>query len=238
MLKTTLALVFGATLASCSSDDAKAPAGPVETIDPFCASRPKLQFCEDFDTAELPSQFAEKTETAAKLQLDTRDPESPPRILFAEAYVGAPRAILSRTFDTPGKKFKLFFQAKKLGAAAPDQSVEIAALEYPAIAYRVSVELKNGLPTVFETVGGAAPKALSGVIPFPEDWVSFRFDIVFEEDGSGTATVRFGTEVAVEAPLMPPAEAASPTLSLGIAASKPGPAGWGYFFDNVTFQVE
>ena len=45
-------------------------------FDPFCATRPKIEFCEDFDTDELPGAFSEQTLDSSTMVIDggTRGP--------------------------------------------------------------------------------------------------------------------------------------------------------------------
>jgi hypothetical protein len=67
-------------------------------------------------------------------------------------------------------------------------------------------------------------------------WVSVRFDVDFLEDGTGTATLRFGNDVAAETgALTPPALEGAPRVEVGVLAES---GAWDVRFDNVTVEVD
>jgi hypothetical protein len=244
---------IAATAAACSSSvspdtgaDAGADAAPIAP-EPFCASRPNLDFCEDFDEGSLPGHFTEKTELGGALALDGTTWASASRSLLATATTGAgeTRVVLSKAFAA-GKKLRLFGQVyvDKRG----EQSIsltEIYALSFAqgADTYRVGIAMSgNGGWSAFEEGAASLPAATtfaaSSGVP-DKEWTSVRLDVDFEATGKGTLSVKIGSDMVVEkAALRPPFIGQGPMLSIGLRSSAPVTGEWRVRFDTINLQID
>lgn len=210
--------------------------------DPFCSTRPKLQFCEDFDTAELPGAFSARDEGGGSLTLVDDTSASEPRSLLVTSSGQGP-ALLRHGF-TAGSKFRLFMlvQLGELPApnGAADAQAELGALEFATDGgpYRLGIALGgDGNWFAFESTSGETKKIPVTSPLTTGDWTSVRFDVDFVKGGESTVFVRFGDESVVpHTTITPPFDTAAPSLSLGIAAT--GMPAWKLGIDNVTFQVD
>lgn len=213
--------------------------GAAPGVDPFCATRPVLEFCEDFDEAPLPGRFAETREDGAILTIDEVEPASPPASLLAATVGEAPgTAELVGTFEA-GSRWRLFLQSRM--DALPGEGVEAVlgtyAFEAPDGPYVVSYGVRgSGLWFVREERGGTARDVEATVPVTLERWISVRLDVDLLEDGTGTATLRSGNDAVVTVDdLVPPTDEAAPTVRLGISSTG---GAWAVRFDNVTVEVD
>lgn len=238
-----LFVLLGAPVAGgCSSSEAPPTPGVQTGTDPFCSTRPKLQFCEDFDTLELPGAFSELDEGGGSLTLIDDTSASEPRSLRVESN-GQGAALLRRAF-TAGSKFRLFMLVQLTAPPVPngdaDARAELGALEFPTEGgmYRLGVALAgDGHWFVFESTTGGIRKLPVTAPLTTGDWTSVRFDVDFVKGGESTVFVRFGDESVVpHTAITPPFDTAAPSVALGLAASGMPPMKVG--IDNVTFQVD
>ena len=93
-LRLPLWACFVLALTGCESSESETE-GPSTTvpgiapgIDPFCATRPKIEFCEDFDTDDVPGAFDENITHRATLTLDGEEASSLPRSLSISVEAG------------------------------------------------------------------------------------------------------------------------------------------------------
>ena len=193
-------------------------------VDPFCATRPKIEFCEDFDTADLPGAFEEQTSNSSTMMIDESTASSLPRSLIISVEPGG-RAQLSQTFE-PGGKLRLFgmLYVTELGTG----DVEIASFRLGD--YQVGFGAsEDGRLWAYE---GDARLEGNGSLPLGR-WASFRWDVNIYDDGTGTANLRFGHDIIVETDqLAPPLGAVdSPVAAVGLSSTS---GAWTMQFDTLT----
>lgn len=213
--------------------------GAAPGVDPFCATRPVLEFCEDFDEAALPGRFGAIREDGATLTIDEVDPASPPASLLAATDGEAPgTAALVGAFEA-GSRWRLFLQSRL--DVLPGEGVEAVLGTYTVESaegpYAVSYGVRgSGLWFVREERGGTARDVEATVPVTLGRWISVRLDVDLLEDGTGTATLRSGNDAVVTVDdLAPPTDEAAPTVRLGLASSG---GAWAVRFDNVTVEVD
>lgn len=252
-------LSFGALLlVACSSNDA-APGEPPSDAgttpsdarrETFCATRPVLEFCEDFDVAPLPGGFTSRRENAGTLGVDGATSTSPPSSLLAVVPASASvvgRAQITRTFSE-GTKLRLFVQLHEQQRSRRAKArVDVLAM---GIAGDATYELGIGTDESGAWYGYQRTRGANGapdtVATFPasgvlaaDRWVSVRIDVDIIGAGAATMTVRFGNEAVVNAvKIAPPSASVSPEVRLGLDRAEPPHDGWGFRYDNVTFQVD
>lgn len=249
-LGAVLALALAPLTGACTEEPARTPPPAERGRDPFCATRPKLEFCEDFDEGPLPGRFAESDVHRASLSLDEGETASAPGALLA-AVSGAEgeRARLLRTFE-PGHKLRLFLQIHVEFGAPASGAVECMALEFASPSapgsYRVGLIADGGAYRVraMARVPGEPDRvdaiAVAEALPVGE-WTSVRFDVDWDEAGEGRLLLRFGDATAVDRAALaaPPGwvGAFASTVSLGLASEVPG-SSWRVRYDNVAYQVD
>lgn len=243
--------------AACSGDESVAPDATGEDAgvdaaparpDTFCFTRPALEFCEDFDERPVPGAFAAKVEAGGGvLTIDDVEPASAPSSLLASiaaAPAGTPEgaARLEQTFSS-GIKYRVFAQMKEQGRSSggADASVYVAGLGFVGHDYEVGIGTDGtGAWFAYERAAGGAVQRFPATLPLPAGkWVSVRLDVDVTVEGEGTMLVRFGTDSVVESvAIHPPFAAAQPILLLGAWGATAPHTGWGFRFDNVTYQVD
>ena len=210
------------------SDVAQSSSQGQTGIDPYCDTRPQFEFCEDFDTAELPGVFDEQSIENAEMTIDEEAASSLPRSLVVS--VGADgHAFLRHAFEQAGK-LRLFgmLYLESLG----EGDVEIA--DFSLGEYRVGFGVSSD-GTLWAYEGNTRLEG-DGTIPIGK-WASFRWDVNLYEDGTGTAKLRFGNDFVVNTDaLTPPGDVEAPIVStVGLSAAT---GAWTMRFDNLTVEVK
>lgn len=180
----------GTSSGSTSGDD--------ERIDPFCSTRPRLSFCEDFDDSALPGRFqsVDGTPSVTKL-LD--DAPSVPNVLTID---GDARL----TFDSAaGIKFNLFFLVK---VAATHGRIELAGFDDGTDHFQLGVEATGNWFVVLND-----KKIATTFAPKAGEFSSVRFDIYVDTAGAGHLRFRSGEDMVFEKELV--------TYTAGKAELKP-----------------
>ena len=216
-------------LIACDSEDGETATETdivMPGIDPFCETRPKIEFCEDFDTRDLPGAFDEQRVDASTMTLDSDEASSAPRSLLITAEPGG-HAQLRHSFE-PGGKLRLFgmLYVPELG----EGDVKIAAFELGD--YRIGFGVsEDGSLWGYE---GDQRIDGSGSIPVGR-WASFRWDVNVYDDGTGTAKLRFGFDTFVDAELTAPVGFNdSPITSIGLFEAT---GDWTIQLDTITVAV-
>jgi hypothetical protein len=239
-----LFLVLPAFLLACGDDAATGggagAGGAAVNTDPFCSTRPKLAFCEDFDVLPIPGAFSEQAANGATLSIESGDAASAPSFLrvATQGSAAAPATgALSHAFPA-GERLRLFAQLYVPSAAPPSGDAEIGAFELGDGSYRAGFGgSADGSWWAFEDVGGVIERT-AGMGALPRDaWVSVRWDVNVYADGTGTALLRFGNDTVLQlGSLAPPMGLAGEAkLVVGIAAAT---GAWDVRFDNVTVEIE
>jgi hypothetical protein len=220
---------FALVLGSCgdSSESQTDTGNSAPGIDPFCDTRPKLEFCEDFDTAELPGAFEEQRSDLSTMTLDSAQASSLPRSLLITVESGG-SGELRQTFE-PGGKLRLFGMlfVPELGVG----DVEIASFALGD--YRVGF----GVSDDGSLWGYEQDNRLAGTGSIPVGrWASFRWDVNIYDDGTGNANLRFGNDVMFETDaLSTPGSAEVPVTTVGLSNAS---GAWAAQFDNLTVAIE
>ncbi len=244
-------LFIAATSIACSIHgpavgDAGVEGGAIAP-EPFCGSRPNLDFCEDFDEASLPGRFTEKTELGGALSLDETTWASASRSLLVTATAGTAetRVVLSKAFAA-GKKLRLFGQVYVDKGGEPSTTLtEVYALSFTqsSVTYRLGIAVSGaGEWSAFEEGASGTPAAstftASSAVP-NKQWTSLRLDVDFEAAEKGTLSVKIGSDTVVEkVALHPPFITAGPTLSIGLRTATPVASEWRVRFDTINFQID
>ncbi len=249
-----VAVTLATGLAAGCADDApvapatdagtiRADAGPPINTDPFCAARPRIALCEDFDGAALPGIFDRQETSGGALVVDDAQAASRPRSLRATTQ-GAGSAVLALT-HVEGQKFRVFLQMWMEPITADDGALELVRIDLAngsttsyALAFGVDAA---GRWTSYEERGDE-PRRIFDATPefYFEEWMSVRFDVNLVDPLNGdqpTLKLRFGgDEFGALNVLRPPALRATPTVSIG--ARSTGTSDWLVRYDNVTFEVD
>lgn len=227
-----------AACGDASTDGAGGGGGAEPGEDPFCATRPKLTFCEDFDTEPVPGAFSEQVEERATLTVDKELSASAPSSLriVADGQPDSPAmGTLRHTFEA-GERLRLFAQVY-VPEAIGVGDVELGVFEIGS-AYRVGFGAsEDGSWWAFEEIDGAVQR-FPGEGELPRDgWASVRWDVNLYDDGTGTGLLRFGNETIVEVDALTPplGSTASPTMVVGLSRAT---GTWDIRFDNVTVEIE
>lgn len=175
------------------------PAAPSDAgaarVDPFCATRPRLAFCEDFDEDDLPGRFAAiEGDPALVARAPRSDAPSPPQAITVTHAAGSTDARLVFTAHE-GVKFNLFFF---LRAEPGHGRVEVAALEDGA--YRLELGLTDDDRWYVtehpgaEDGGAAPPPRTLATEAGPErgTFSSVRLDVYADGAGRGHLRLRSG----------------------------------------------
>ena len=197
-------------------------------VDPFCDTRPKIEFCEDFDTQGLPGAFEDQRLNASTMTLNSDEASSAPRSLRVSVEAGG-YGELRHAFE-PGGKLRLFgmLYLPELG----EGEVEIGSFGLGV--YRVGFGVsEDGSLWVYE---GDQRIAGQGTIPVGR-WASFRWDVNVYGDGTGTANLRFGNDVIVDTDTLstPTGGDDAPVATVGLSRAT---GSWAIHFDNLTIAIE
>jgi hypothetical protein len=224
-------LLFCLTLGSCDDQDnsSQVETTPVpQGVDPFCMTRPKIDFCEDFDTSELPGSFDEQQTDLSLMTVDDTEASSIPQSLLIEVNSGG-SGVLKNQFEAGGK-LRLFgmLYVSELG----EGEVKIGAFELGEyhIGFGVSADGSLWGYEGDQRIEG------NGSIPMGR-WASFRWDVNLYEDGTGNAKLRFGNDTIVDTDQLTPPAASDerPATTVGLFEAT-GP--WTMRFDSVTVAVK
>ena len=217
-------------LAGCDSDDTQVEMTEVveQGFDPFCETRPRIEFCEDFDTQALPGAFDEQISASSTMTLEDEEASSLPRSLLISVEPGGV-GQLRHQFEAGGK-LRLFgmLYVAELG----EGDVEIASFELGD--YRIGFGAsEDGSLWGFE---GETRLAGTGSLPVGK-WASFRWDVNIYEDGTGSAKLRFGNDFIVNTEELstPVGSDDAPVTTVGLSAES---GAWTMRFDTLTVSVE
>ena len=201
--------------------------GVMRGIDPFCNTRPKIEFCEDFDVDPLPGAFeAQIADSGTMVTIDDQSASLPNSLLIR---VNSEKsAILQHTFDMGGK-LRLFgmIYVPELGTG------EVKIASFSLGDYHIGFGVySDGTLWAFENDQRYMG---SGSIPVGK-WASFRWDVNRYDDGTGTAKLRFGNDFIIDtAELTTPLEMTQvPKVMIGLSEAT-GP--WEAYFDNINVSV-
>ena len=224
-------IVMLAALVGCgeSDENVESVAATAEVgYDPYCATRPQFPFCEDFDTDDLPGMFGEQSVELGEMTIADGDATSLPKSLLVNVEAGG-SAVLKHQFGNGGKLrlFGMLF-LPELG----EGEVEIAAFSVGT--YRVAFGVaSDGNLWARES---DMPLIAEGTIPVGR-WAAFRWDVNLYEDGTGSATLRFGNDFVVNSDaLSPPTDLTiAPLVSVGLSQAT---GAWTMRFDDLTVEVK
>tara|TARA_B100001093_G_scaffold213081_1_gene204432 strand:- start:103 stop:798 length:696 start_codon:yes stop_codon:yes gene_type:complete len=196
-------------------------------VDPFCDTRPQFYFCEDFDTRTLPGVFDEQILESADMRIDDTESSSAPRSLLVSVSDGG-NAVLRHQFGVGGK-LRIFgmLHIAELG----EGDAEIGAFEVGD--YRVGFGVSSDGSLWAYEGGQRIPGA--GTIPVGR-WASFRWDVNLSNDGTGTASLRFGNDFIVSTDMLTPPVSSelAPAVAIGLFNAT---GAWAMRFDNLTVEV-
>jgi hypothetical protein len=247
--KTAASCLFGAGLLACGEDGSSSATSPdagadtgSAADDPFCRTRPRLAFCEDFDeAASLPARFS-RIEGKPEIVSIEAHPDAPsgPNALRVASTATATDARLVLEADK-GVKYNLFFFVR----LEPGHGrVEIAGLEDGDYRLALGVEA-DGKWYVEEhpgpTDGGVpAPRTLAtDVAPELSTFSSVRFDVYVDGAGLGHLRFRSGNDVVfLSEPLTFGDGKATLTPTLYVGARIHAGTSPPLWFDSVTLGEE
>ena len=220
------------SVTGCGSEEAEtepAMAPPVTQpgFDPFCGTRPKYEFCEDFDTQALPGAFDEHIVERGEMVITDEDAASLPQSLRVTVESGG-TGILRHQFEAGGK-LRLF--GMLYVSALGEGDVEIGAFSVGD--YRVAFGV--GADGQLWAYDSGSRFAGEGTLPVGK-WASFRWDVNLYEDGTGTAKLRFGNDFIVNTDLLTPPAGAVPVPMATVGLSE-ATGRWSMRFDNLTVDV-
>ena len=220
---------FALVLGSCGENsESQTDTGTVAPgVDPFCDTRPKLEFCEDFDTTDLPGAFEEQSLDLSTMTLDSNQASSLPRSLLINVEPSG-HGVLKQTFE-PGGKLRLFGMLFVSELGEGDVEIASFALGDYKVGFGVS---EDGSVWGYE---GDTRLVGTGTIPVGR-WASFRWDVNIYDDGTGTANLRFGNDVMVDTDqLATPGATDAPVAVVGLSNAT---GAWSMQFDNLTVAIE
>ena len=197
-------------------------------VDPFCQTRPKIDFCEDFDTQELPGSFGEQITKSGELRLDETESASAPYSVMATVDADGEAAFVQR-FEKGGK-LRLFGMLYVSELGQGDVKIATFIVGDYTIGFGVS---QDGSLWAFE---GERRIEGMGTIPVGK-WASFRWDVNLLNDGTSTAKLRFGNDFYVNADMLSPPTESNPPPEAKIGLYDATGA-WSMRFDNLTLAVE
>jgi hypothetical protein len=238
-----------ATVLACGSDQPAgmtAVDGGAETgsqgADPFCRTRPRLSFCEDFDEADLPGRFTRIEGNAALIKREANE-EAPstPNVMTIAHTASATDARLAID-ATQGVKYNLFFLMK---IEAGHGRVEIAGFDDGDWHLELGVE-EDGHWYIEEHAGAGdggvapAPRTIATtVMPTVGSFSSVRFDVYVGGNGLGHMRFRSGASIIFEAePLTFGGGKATLTPHIYVGSRLRGGAPARLSFDTVTLGEE
>lgn len=196
---------------SCGSSDASEEGGPAAVddggvadahrgVDPFCRTRPRLSFCEDFDESDLPGRFSNvEGERSLFAREASADAPSSPNVLVVAPTASSPNARLFIPADM-GVKYNLFFM---MNVEPGHGRVELAGLDDGT--YRLEIGLEEDDRWYVEersgAVDGGSPETrtlVTDVRPEIGTFASVRLDVYVDGDGLGHLRFRSGDDVVFE----------------------------------------
>ena len=210
----------------CGSDGETDSGTAQPGIDPFCETRPRIEFCEDFDGIELPGAFGEQRSELSTMSISSEQASSAPESLKITVESGG-SAILAQSFEAGGK-LRLFGMVFVPELGAGDVKLGAFVIDGYHIGFGAS---DDGSLWAYE---GETRLPGTGTLPLGK-WASFRWDVNIYDDGTGTANLRFGNDVMFETDaLTTPGAPESPAVEVGVFEAT-GP--WAMYFDNVTVSI-
>ena len=205
--KAAVSFAFVACLLGCSEDGTSSTPGQdggVESgargVDPFCRTRPRLTFCEDFDEAALPGRFLgiEGNPEIVTLEPHPDAPSAPNAIRIAHTAAATDARLVLQADE--GVKYNLFFFAR----LEPGHGrLELAGFDDGDIHLEIGVEEDNRWyvqERSGSTDGGAgAPRTIAtSVEPALGSFSSVRFDVYVDGAGMGHMRFRSGDDVVFQ----------------------------------------
>ena len=210
-----------------SSESQTGSGTATQGVDPFCDTRPKLEFCEDFDTSDLPGAFEEQSVELSTMTLVTDEAASLPRSLHINVEPGG-HGTLMQSFE-PGGKLRLFGMLFISELGSGDVEMASFALGEYHVGFGVN---SDGSVWAYE---GNNRLEGTGTVPLGK-WVSFRWDVNIYDDGSGNANLRFGNDVVVQADALTTSGVnESPVATVGLLNAT---GTWAVQYDNLTVAIE
>jgi len=205
--KAAVSIAFAASLMGCGEDGASstpAPDGAVESggrgVDPFCRTRPRLTFCEDFDEAPLPGRFLgiEGSPEIVTLEPHPDVPSAPNAIRIAHTTSATDARLVLQAVQ--GVKYNLFFFVR----LEPGHGrLELGGFDDGDYHLELGVE-EDGRWYVEErpgpTDGGTPPPRTiaTTVGPTVSSFSSVRFDVYVDGAGLGHMRFRSGDDVVFQ----------------------------------------
>ena len=229
-------VVFGSVLLSGCGGQQETQTEPEEQstvvvpgFDPYCSTRPKLEFCEDFDTRDLPGIFDAKSVAMGTMEVDEEEAMSAPRSLLITVEPGG-HGELTHQFVEKGGKLRFFgmLYVPELGKG------EVELGSFALGNYRVGFGVnEDGTLWGYE---GNKRFAGNGTIPVGL-WASVRWDVNLYDDGTGDAQLRFGfDELVYTDELNPPINSTdAPSARVGLSNAT---GAWRIRFDSLEVSVK
>ena len=230
LTKSLILICCGIALAIVACDDENPPSTEptvMRGVDPFCNTRPKIEFCEDFDVESLPGTFDTQTGDSGTMTIDSSQSSSLPNSVLVEVD-SSESAELRHTFDEGGK-LRLFgmIYVPELGTG----EVKLGSFIVGDYQIGFGVSEDGGL-WAYENDQKYTGE---GSIPTGK-WASFRWDVNIYGDGTGTAILRFGNDFIVNLnELDTPVGSVIPSVMVGLSEAT---GSWKAYFDNVTIAVQ
>ncbi len=231
-MKGVAALALGA-LTACGAATSHVPEGDADGGSPpppsFCFTRPKLQFCEDFDAQPLPAGFDGLIEEGGQWSVDEADATSLPRAALVTATGAGARVLLRKAF-APAEAYKTFLQFR-VDASPASGEAELLAVELSPTA-RLTLKT-NASDDAWLSVNGDR----LGETKLPRgEWVSVRLDVLRAGEDAGPGgrlvTLKLGEEAVLSRHPLPSAGLEAPAVQVGLWVD--GEAGWSVRYDTVT----
>jgi hypothetical protein len=240
-----LVLVTAASLSThgCTGSDGGAGGGggAAQGVDPFCATRPKLTFCEDFDESELPGRFDGQYAEGCELSSSAAQSSSPPRALLvscAGTTQSPARGGVYAEVDSAGK-LRWFGQVHVESLPSVGQS-DLGAFELSGVGYRAAFGVDaDGRYYVRETRGGESTTTTGELAVRVGVWSSVRWDVDLETEGPSTGWLRIGNDTAVSiGELAPPAGHVGARVTVHFGVDGVRSDGLRVHYDNLTIEAD
>ncbi len=189
-------------VASCSSTTT-APQdgggdGGARGIDPFCRTRPRLSFCEDFDQKALPGAFDTIEGDATLFSVAPRkDAPSEPNVAVLAPREGSTDARFV-TLAKEGLKYNLFFLAQLFPGHG---RVDLAGVEDGTYKLVIGLDATDTWYVEETQDVGSGPTLRvreTKVTVDPNDLTAVRLDVYVDGPGSGHMRFRSGDDVVYE----------------------------------------
>lgn len=234
-----------AALGACSSTEASSDAGTVDAgdggargVDPFCRTRPRLSFCEDFDEKPLPGAFDAIEGDGTLFSLEARkDAPSEPNVAVLTPKEGSTDARFV-TLAKEGIKYNVFFLVRP----EPGHGrVDLAGLEDGAYKLVIGIGADDTWYVEETTIaedGGTTPttRVLAPTVKLDtSDLAAVRLDVYVDGPGKGHMRFRSGDDVLYETePLVFPNGKATLTPKVFVGAKRRDGAPTKLALDSVT----